>query len=77
MRIDARVEVHMDTLQIEGFHNDYNYLVEEVETETHKEVCQSEIVFFIEYSEDLVALERDLQKIVEQVTREIQKIEGN
>lgn len=71
------LKVDIEKLDIDGYCSDYNYLIDEVETEVHKELlAHSKLMFFPEDLEELSLIEEDIRKIVMEITLMIDEIES-
>lgn len=75
MYINSTVEFRLDDLNIPGFHSDYDYLIEGIETEIHKEVHHTKLVFFPEFLDEIAIVEKDVRKVIEKVGNIIEKEE--
>lgn len=73
--MQTKLVVKLDELTIDGYNNDYRYLLEEVETESYKEVNQLDITFFLDSLDELDTVAEDLEKIIIETSLKIEEIE--
>lgn len=72
---EMKLELNIDSLGIEGYNGDYDYLIEKVETKVYMEVHpHNKLVFFPEDLEELEGIGADIETIVTETTLAIQSL---